>query len=71
MRLRSKERAVLRWLWDQSIDKLEAQSIGVMRLSAVIYRLRKMGYKIKTACKVTVDRPGGNVVEIPEYYLKG
>lgn len=51
MEAKSQDDAVLDWLQQYgSIEPMQALGkLGCYRLSAVIYRLRKAGYKIKTS----------------------
>ena len=67
----NKTKAVLGWLKTYtSISSLEAfENLGVTRLSAIIFNLRKRGYVIETVTVETVDR-FGNKVRFARYYLR-
>lgn len=56
--------AVLEWLkTGDSISSFEAfKELGVTRLSAIIFSLRKKGYNITSEDEKTVNRFGGTVV---------
>lgn len=56
--------AVLDWLQSgDSISSFEAfKELGVTRLSAIIFSLRKKGYNITSEDEKTVNRFGGTVV---------
>ena len=56
--------AVLEWLkTGNSISSYEAfKELGVTRLSAIIFTLRKKGYDITSEDEKTVNRFGGTVV---------
>lgn len=55
--------AVLDWLKSgDSISSYEAfKELGVTRLSAIIYRLRRKGYSITSTDEKTTNRFGGTV----------
>jgi len=56
--------AVLDWLMSgDSISSLEAfKELGITRLSAIIFNLRKKGYRITSEDEKTVNRFGSTVV---------
>lgn len=56
--------AVLDWLMSgDSISSLEAfKELGITRLSAIIFNLRKKGYNITSEDEKTVNRFGSTVV---------
>lgn len=67
----NKTKAVLGWLETYtSISSLEAfENLGVTRLGAIIFNLRKRGYDIETVTVETIDR-FGNKVRFARYYLR-
>lgn len=67
----TKTQAVLDWLkTHSSISSMEAiQSFGAMRLSAIIFNLRKRGYNIETVKCEGTDR-FGNKMTFARYYLR-
>ena len=65
----NQETTVLNWLRGQSIEKVEAEKIGIMNLPAVISRLRKKNYPIKKAYKARPNSDKTRIVEVAEYYL--
>lgn len=67
----TKTDAVLQWLKTHaSISSMEAiENFGATRLSAIIFQLRRKGYKIETVWDVTTDR-FGNRCRFGRYYMK-
>ena len=63
--------AVLEWLQTGAgITSLDAfKELGVTRLSAIIFNLRRQGYDIE-AENVRVRNRFGNTVTVAKYYLK-
>ena len=63
MARRTQKDAVLEWLkTGASISSLDAfKELGVTRLSAIIFNLRKEGYAIKATDFQTTNRFGGRV----------
>lgn len=63
--------AVLEWLQTGAgITSLDAfKELGVTRLSAIIFNLRRQGYDIESE-NVRVRNRFGNVVTVAKYYLK-
>lgn len=67
----NKTTAVLQWLQTHSsISTAEAiENFGAIRLSAIIFNLRKQGYPIETVLVDGRDRYG-NPVRFARYYLR-
>jgi hypothetical protein len=71
MARRTQQQAVLDWLkTGTGISSMDAfKALGVTRLSAVIFNLRKKGYNIESEEIETTTRFGSRV-KIARYYLK-
>lgn len=71
MARRTQQQAVLDWLkTGTGISSMDAfKALGVTRLSAVVFNLRKKGYNIESEEIETTTR-FGNKVKIARYYLK-
>lgn len=67
----NQHKAVLEWLKSKgSISSLEAfKELGVTRLSAIIFNLRKRGYDIETVTCEGTDR-FGHPMRYARYYLR-
>lgn len=71
MARRTQQQAVLDWLkTGTGISSMDAfKALGVTRLSAVVFNLRKKGYNIESEEIETTTRFGSRV-RIARYYLK-
>lgn len=71
MARRTQQTAVLDWLkTGTGITSMEAfKALGVTRLSAIIFELRKKGYYITSEESIVKNRFGANV-RIARYYLR-
>lgn len=71
MARRTQQQAVLDWLkTGTGISSMDAfKALGVTRLSAVVFNLRKKGYNIESEEIETTTRFGSRV-KIARYYLK-
>lgn len=71
MARRTQQQAVLDWLkTGTGISSMDAfKALGVTRLSAVVFNLRKKGYNIESE-EIEVTTRFGNKVKIARYYLK-
>lgn len=67
----NKHKAVLAWLQTHAgISSMEAiQNFGAIRLSAIIFNLRKRGYNIETVMVEGKDR-FGHSMRYARYYLR-
>ena len=71
MARRTQQQAVLDWLkTGTGISSMDAfKALGVTRLSAVVFNLRKKGYNIESE-EIEVTTRFGSRVKIARYYLK-
>jgi hypothetical protein len=65
----NQQTTVLSMLLGGSVDRIEAENIGIMNLSAIISRLRKKNFTIKKTTKIRPNALKTRVVEVAEYYL--
>ena len=64
------ESTVLSMLSGGSVDRFEAESIGILELSSIISRLKKKNIKINKAWKIRPNALKTRVVEVAEYYIE-
>ena len=63
------ETKVLSRLCGGSLDRIEAEELGIMNLSATISRLKKRNIKINKAVKIRQNALKTRVIEVSEYFL--
>ena len=65
----TQETTILSALCGGSVDRIQAEELGIMNLSATISRLKKRNIKINKAVKIRQNALKTRVVEVSEYFL--
>ena len=65
----NQQTTILSRLCGGSLDRIEAEELGIMNLSATISKLKQAGIKINKGCKIRQNACKTRVIEVVEYFL--